>query len=377
MIFDLVFSIIVIIIAGFAIKYSSHQFEIAADYLGRKMKRGIKGATINAVGSSMPELLTSIAFIFTVSGISVSEGVIASIAVTAGSAVFNMVIIPALSILVVTMYGIKRKNGIRKKISHIKVDKGVVIRDGMFLLLTQFILIMFLELPVISWSTASILVTTYLVYIFFIIYQYRLNRGDDSVEKYEQPDSSDTESLFIRMKHLDFYSLLFHGKELTGKNAWILLALSTIVLGIACHYLAEHVVAIAHILSVPIYLTSVIIAAAATSVSDTMLSLKDSLKGNYDDAISNAFGSNIFDITICNGIPLLVLTVISGPLVLSYESVLGGEVQLLRGILFVYTVIVMGIFLLGKSESGNKKALIMLGMYILWIIWVGYIALIT
>ena len=40
----------------------------------------------------------------------------------------------------------------------------------------------------------------------------------------------------------------------------------------------------------------VIIAAAATSVPDTILSIKDARKGNYNDAISNALGSNIFDI---------------------------------------------------------------------------------
>ena len=44
-------------------------------------------------------------------------------------------------------------------------------------------------------------------------------------------------------------------------------------------------------LNLPISAVAIIIAAAATSVPDTILSVKDALKGNYNDAISNAFGS--------------------------------------------------------------------------------------
>ena len=41
-------------------------------------------------------------------------------------------------------------------------------------------------------------------------------------------------------------------------------------------------------LDLPISIVAVIIAAAATSVPDTILSIKDAKKGNYNDAISNA-----------------------------------------------------------------------------------------
>ena len=37
-------------------------FERASSYLGRNMAPGVQGATINAIGSSIPELLTAIFF---------------------------------------------------------------------------------------------------------------------------------------------------------------------------------------------------------------------------------------------------------------------------------------------------------------------------
>ena len=49
----------------------------------------------------------------------------------------------------------------------------------------------------------------------------------------------------------------------------------------------------------PISVVVIIIAVAANSVPDTILSVKDAIKGNYNDAISNAIGSNVFDIGFC------------------------------------------------------------------------------
>ena len=39
---------------------SSDGFEVASGYLGRNLTDGVRGATINAVGSSIPELFTTL-----------------------------------------------------------------------------------------------------------------------------------------------------------------------------------------------------------------------------------------------------------------------------------------------------------------------------
>ena len=41
-------------------------------------------------------------------------------------------------------------------------------------------------------------------------------------------------------------------------------------------------------MGIPSYFTAVVLAAAATSVPDTVLSVKDARKGEYDDAVANA-----------------------------------------------------------------------------------------
>ncbi len=95
MILGIIIPVVFILISSYIIWKSTDSFETAADYLGRNMSRGVKGATINAVASSMPEFLTTMFFLFYVK----NEGNFADnfsggLGVVAGSAIFNILIIP-------------------------------------------------------------------------------------------------------------------------------------------------------------------------------------------------------------------------------------------------------------------------------------------
>ena len=58
-----VIPLILIILTSVIIWKSSDGFDKASTYLGRNLSDGVKGATINAISSSMPELLTTIFFL--------------------------------------------------------------------------------------------------------------------------------------------------------------------------------------------------------------------------------------------------------------------------------------------------------------------------
>ena len=55
--------LLLILLSSIIIWKSSDGFDYASSYLGRNLTDGVKGATINAISSSMPELLTSIFFL--------------------------------------------------------------------------------------------------------------------------------------------------------------------------------------------------------------------------------------------------------------------------------------------------------------------------
>ena len=75
-----------IIFAMLEIWRSCAGFEEATAYLGRNMTNGVRGATFNAIGSSLPELLAaSVALLFYAD----KSGFAFGIGTTAGSAIFN------------------------------------------------------------------------------------------------------------------------------------------------------------------------------------------------------------------------------------------------------------------------------------------------
>ena len=55
--------VILIIISCIIIAKASNGFDVSSEYLGRNLSDGVRGATINAIASSMPELLTTIFFL--------------------------------------------------------------------------------------------------------------------------------------------------------------------------------------------------------------------------------------------------------------------------------------------------------------------------
>ena len=95
-------------------------------------------------------------------------------------------------------------------------------------------------------------------------------------------------------------------------SAWTIILFSTLVAAAACYQLVRLTEATAETLGVDIFFVAVILAAAASSVPDTFLSIGSARKGDDDGAVSNAFGSNIFDISICVSIPLLVASYLNG-----------------------------------------------------------------
>lgn len=258
-------------------------FESATEYLGRNMSNGVKGASLNAIGSSMPELVTSFIFLFFLVG---SEGYAGTIGTTAGSAVFNSLLIPAFVILVVFWFGV-----IRNKREGIKLNPKSVRRDGGFLILSEIALIVVISGNEVTWYDGAILIALYAVYAFILL---RQSRGEDVVR--------------------------VPGTKKETRLAWVKLILSTIAMTAICWGLVYSVEQIGILMDIPLIFVSIILASAASSVPDTIISVKEGLKGNYDDAVSNALGSNIFDICVAHGLPLLIYTLIYGSITMSAET---------------------------------------------------------
>ena len=103
-------------------------------------------------------------------------------------------------------------------------------------------------------------------------------------------------------------------KQINTLNAWALLLFSMLVIGLACIVLIHSCELLSAEMGIAPYFIAVVLASAATSVPDTILSYRDAVAGQYDDAVANALGSNIFDICLLWGSRYSPLPCLTGPL---------------------------------------------------------------
>ena len=347
---------------------ASDGFEVASEYLGRNMSDGVRGATINAIASSMPELFATMFFLLVLKD---TENFSAGLGTTAGSAIFNGMIIPAVVILVVLFTGVAKS---------IVVSKKVILRDGISLIIAELILILIISGSTLYWWHGLILMLTYAAYITFMF--STMSTKDNIPEEEDEEDDEDNEekSIFKAIWSLDLEFLVIGKSKINSSNAWRLLIFSMLVIGISCfmlvifcEWLGQPTFKIPGLdvvfygLDVPIMFVAVIIASAATSVPDTIISMKDAKKGNYNDAVSNAIGSNIFDICFALGFPLFMYTIFYGEITMSPDIVqFSSELRIL---LFILTIVAFFIYFIGK-KMGAIKAYMLLALYVLFTIYI-------
>ncbi|MEM9324333.1 MAG: sodium:calcium antiporter [Bacteroidota bacterium] len=353
-------------------------FMTASAYVGRHLSEGVRGATINAIASSMPEVFTSFFFLFILQDASGFSG---GIGTTAGSAIFNSMVIPAVSILAVVMMGMTNK---------IEVNQRVVRRDGIALIIAEFIFLVLIGGSKLDWYHGFVLMAIYLVYIGYMFWQMNRNQtaskeeqqasGERKAEEIQEEITADLESNKIKAFFtLDLESLFIGGSKINSVNAWSLLITSTVAIAtvcyflvLACEWIGADTYHIAYLgtfngLGIPVLFVALILAAAASSFPDTIISMKDARKGEYDDAISNALGSNIFDVCFALGFPLFIFTLIQGPIYMPPDIVnMSTE---LRFLLWLLTIVAFVIFI-SSRYMGRGKAFLLLGIYVAFIIYV-------
>ncbi len=348
-------------------------FMTASEYIGRNLSDGVRGATINAVASSMPEVFTSLFFLFIMKD---AEGFSGGIGTTAGSAIFNSMVIPAVSVLAVIGIGLTKT---------VKVSQKVMLRDGLSLLIAEMIFIILISGSELNWYHGFLLMMVYVAYIIYMFWsmdkkdrEELLHESHVSDEDFEDIGSKQKPFL-IGLFTLDLERVFIGRNKINNVNAWFLLVSATIsialvcyLLVLACEWIGEESYTVPFLgtfngLGIPVMFVALILASAASSFPDTIISIKDAQKGQYDDAISNALGSNIFDICFALGFPLMIFTLIYGPIHMPPEMVdLSSE---LRFLLWLLTVLVLVIFVIG-NKIGRGKSLILLGLYFLFVLYV-------
>jgi len=345
----ILFCFFLIIISSIIIWRSCVVFDVASKKIGKNLKNGVRGATINAIGSSLPELFTAFFFLLFMQN---TIGFSAGLATIIGSAIFNILIIPSIVIFIVL-----------KNNTSIIINKKPIIRDSVFLIISQLSLLLVLNIgekeAQITLDESCFIMLIYLIYLIY------LSKG----------------------------SLIKKNKEqhITNKNAWknlifslIPIAIGCAVLVFACELFAGSAFKNSYSwlskignmgelegLGMELPIIALFFAAAASSVPDLIISYRDAKSNDVEDSLANPIGSNLFDICVAFGFPLFLYNIFFQNKPISFEGNEGiysiETISLLLIIMISLTIIFLFSLIFAKKYN-IYHAVLFTSLYILFII---------
>ncbi len=262
----------------------------------------VVGASVAAIVSSAPEMGASV--------FSVVEGhPDIGIGTIVGSAIFNITLLIAFSVWV------------RKCV----LDDKVLKRDGAYYLFAVIVTIVTIMDGVLTrWEA----LTWFLLYVVYFIWLFRDAINGKFVPKEEF-------------------------KYVTTKEAVFYTGIGIVGIALSAYIMVKSTIYITNSLGLSESLFSLIIIAIATSIPDLFVSVQAALKGMGSLAVSNAVGSNIFDILAGIGLPFSFVAV----------TPIHGSIGLSAFYLLLSVFVFLGVIIFRKS-LGKKEACVLAAVYV-------------
>ena len=309
-----------------------------------KLSSDVAGATFMAMGSSAPELFTALFAIFRAG----NHGDIGAGTIV-GSAIFNILVII----------------GVSASFKRAKLTWQPVIRDTIFYVLTILLLLAVFWDGKVVLAEALLFIVGYLVYVVTVviwkkILPYKDTNVIDIVEKAQKKNAFAKAS-----KELIGFFIPDPSKK--PQAYLITFGASIIALAALSYILVEAAVGIGEILHVNPTIIALTVLAAGTSIPDLFSSVIVAKQGRGDMAVSNAVGSNIFDILFGLGFPWILLFIVKGE-----SSIPVGRDNLLSSIFLLLATVVAILFILITRNwtIGRKAGILLVLLYFAYLLYI-------
>jgi cation:H+ antiporter len=286
----------------------------------------VQGAIVVAIGSSFPELAT-VVLSTTLHG-EFDLGVAAIV----GSAIFNILVIPAVA-------GLASEKPLES-------NRDLVYKEAQFYIISVAVLIITFAFAaifnpvsdgegiILGEMSRFLAMMPLLLYVFYIFIQYQ-----DTVD----------------------YTPEVEPDKINPLKQWGILVGSLVVILVGVEMLVQSAIQFGDILGTPSFLWGISVVAAGTSIPDMFVSLKKAQKGDGITSLANVLGSNIFDLLVC--IPIGVL--IAGATVINFTVAAPLMGALTFGTLMLFS------FMRTNMILGRKECVALLFFYVIFLIWMG------
>lgn len=311
------------IVATLVIWIGSTYFEGAAERLSKHygLPVAAHGAVVVAIGSSFPEISSIV--ISTVVHDDFSLGVGAIV----GSAIFNLLVIPALSAL---------------WSDELEASRSLVHKDAQFYVISILVLLIIFALgatyvpggtnrgAILTPTLAVLPLATYGVYLFL-----------------HQQDASE----HVAENVVDIQPL----------RQWGTLAVTLLVIVVGVEALVRAALSLGRIFDTPSFLWGITVVAAGTSLPDAIVSIRAAQEDDSITSLTNVLGSNTFNLLVA--IPLGVF--LAGSATINFLTAIPT-----MGFL-AFATLVFIVFTRTDLELTNWEAYGFLGLYVAFLLWMA------
>lgn len=314
-------SLVLVVIAVAVIWKGSEYFERAAERLSKHygLPIAVHGAVVVAVGSSFPEISSVV--ISTVVHDEFSLGVGAIV----GSAIFNLLVIPALSAIFS---------------EELEATRSLVLKDAQFYVISVLVLFIVFALgatyvpggtnsaAILTPSLTILPLATYGIYLFL-----------------HQQDASD---------HVTDRTI-----SVQPLREWGILVVALLIIAVGVEGLIRAALSLGAIFETPSFLWGITVIAAGTSLPDAFVSVRAAQNDDSVTSLTNVLGSNTFNLLVA--IPVGVI--LAGSATINFLAAIPT-----MGFL-AFATLVFIVFTRTDLELTDREAYAFLGLYVVFLLW--------
>ena len=314
-------SLVLAVVSVAVIWAGSVYFERAAERLSRYygLPVAVHGAVVVAVGSSFPEISSVVISTLVHGEFSLGVGSIV------GSAIFNLLVIPAVSALVS---------------EELEATRSLIHKDAQFYIISVLVLFIVFALgatyvpggtnsaAILTPELAVLPLATYGVYIFL-----------------HQQDASD---------HVSTGAV-----DVDARREWGVLAVALLVITVGVEGLIRAALALGDLFGTPSFLWGLTVIAAGTSLPDAFVSIRAAQNDDSVTSLTNVLGSNTFNLLVA--IPVGVL--LAGSATINFLAAIPT-----MGFL-AFATLVFIVFTRTDLQLTNLEAYGFLGLYVMFLLW--------
>lgn len=309
---------IILLIIGFVILIKGADLFVdgaSSIALNLKLSKMLIGLTIVSFGTSAPEFAVSVTSLLNSQGDIVLGNVI-------GSNILNILLILGVSSM---FHSLNVKNATVKK----EIPITILFTSLLFVLISDNLFGS--GVNKLTRSDGIIIILFFMIFIYYLITMMR-NKVDDNEE-------------------------VCYGK--LKSVIYTLIGIIAIIIG--SNFVVHNASSIATVLGVSERMIALTIVALGTSLPELVTSVTATKKGEYDIAIGNVVGSNIFNIGIVLGVPVAL-----------FGEINNISIQLLDIIIMIISAVLLFIFSVKDHKINEKEGIIFL---MIFVIYYGYIIL--